>query len=45
MTFTHKLVAIINKDVEIGVAMNAVAHASLAIGAKIGAEHLHIKSY
>ncbi len=35
MSFENKLVIIVNKDAEIGTAMNAVAHASLALGATI----------
>jgi len=43
--FENKLVAIINKDLEVGVAMNALAHMSLGFGAKLGKEQLLLVDY
>lgn len=43
--FQNKLVAIVNKQIEIGVAMNALAHMCLGFGAHMGAEQLHLMDY
>lgn len=43
--FENKLVAVINKQVEPGVAMNALAHMSLGFGAHVGSDKLHLMDY
>ncbi len=45
MSFENKLVALVNKDIEIGVAMNAIAHISIGLGAQIGNELLRLNDY
>lgn len=45
MVFENKLVAIVNKDIEIGIALNAIAHASLALGGKLGGEQVLLGNY
>jgi Protein of unknown function (DUF2000) len=40
--FQNKLVAVVNKQIEMGVAMNALAHMCLGFGAHMGAEELHL---
>lgn len=43
--FENKLVAIVNKQVEVGVLMNALAHMCLGFGAHMEAEDVHLMDY
>ena len=45
MSFENKLVAMVNKDIEVGVAMNAIAHMTIGIGAAAGRELLRLDDY
>ena len=45
MVFTNKLVAIINKEIDLGIAMNAVAHMSIGLGAQLNNEILKLNDY
>lgn len=43
--FQNKLVAVVNKQIDTGVAMNALAHMCLGFGAHMGAKDLHLMDY
>jgi hypothetical protein len=43
--FENKLVAIVNKKIETGTLMNAVAHMCLGFGAHTGPNELHLMDY
>lgn len=45
MTFENKLVAIINKEIEIGTAMNAIAHMAIGLGTSLDAKILRLNDY
>lgn len=43
--FQNKLVAVVNKQIETGVVMNALAHMCLGFGAHMGPSDLHLMDY
>lgn len=45
MQFENKLVAILNKDIEPGIAMNSLAHMSIGLGANTGKAQLRLDTY
>ncbi len=45
MNFSHKLVAIINKDLPSGVALNALAHMTIGLGTTLNSSQLHLNNY
>ncbi len=45
MNFENKLVALVNKDIEVGIAMNAVAHMTIGLGAQLNNEILRLNDY
>lgn len=45
MTFENKLVAIVNKDIEVGIAMNAIAHMTIGLGAQLNNALLRLNDY
>lgn len=45
MTFENKLIAVLNKELESGVALNAVAHMTIGLGADVGKTLLRLDQY
>ncbi|MBA3813206.1 MAG: DUF2000 domain-containing protein [Alphaproteobacteria bacterium] len=45
MSFENKLVALVNKEIETGVAMNAIAHMTIGLGAQLNHELLRLNDY
>jgi len=45
MSLTHKLVAVLNKELPGGVALNALGHMSIGLGASLGTEALRLDTY
>ena len=45
MTFENKLVAMVNKDTDVGVAMNAIAHMTIGLGAQLNNDLLRLNDY
>lgn len=45
ISFKNKLVAVLNKGIEPGKAMNALAHMCVGLGAKIGETNLRLTNY
>ncbi len=45
MGFVNKLVAVLNKDVETGVALNALGHIAIGLGTKLNTKTLHLDDY
>jgi hypothetical protein len=43
--FTNKPLAVLNKSIEPGKLMNALAHMSIGLGATLGKEALHLCNY
>lgn len=43
--FQNKLVAVVNKQIDTGVVMNAVAHMCVGFGAHMGPTELHLMNY
>lgn len=45
ISFTNKLVAVMNEKIEPGIIMNALAHMCVGFGSEIGKEHLRLTNY
>lgn len=45
MSFENKLVALVNKEIDVGVAMNAIAHMTIGLGAQLNQVLLRLNDY
>lgn len=45
MSFENKLVALVNKEIDTGVAMNAIAHMTIGLGTQLNHEILRLNDY
>jgi hypothetical protein len=45
MSFENKLVALVNKEIDVGVAMNAIAHMTIGLGTQLNNETLRLNDY
>src|SRR3990167_830710 len=43
--FQNRIVTVVNKSINVGQAMNALGHAAIALGSKVGSEILELIDY
>lgn len=45
MSFSHKLIAVLNKDIESGIILNALGHIAIGLGSTIDKKELRLDDY